>query len=351
MSGHTRKTKTELVTEVDELRRRVAQLEAARGAVHGGRELEARSRIAEAFLLDSEEAMYHSVLEILLDVFDSRFGVMGYIDEEGAYVVPSMTRHIWDQCSVEQKSFVFARDTWGRSTWPCAIREKRLIFMNKPSTRTPAGHIRISRHISAPVIFGSKVVGLFQVANKKTDYGPEDLALARNIGDAIAPILAARLERDRAERQRKSALKEIASLNKQLEARVAAQSEAIIELSTPVVVLRDKVLLMPLIGVIDTRRAQLIMEGLLDAVATQQARVCIVDVTGVPTVDTAVAQHLIKTVSAASMLGAKVLLTGVGTDTAQTLVKLGIDLAGLNSCGSLKVGITRAFGLADSTDS
>lgn len=314
------------------------------------KELEARSRIAEAFLLDDEEEMYHEVLQILLDVFESKFGVMGYIDEDGAYVVPSMTRHIWKECAVEQKTFVFPRNAWGNSTWPRAIREKRLIYMNDKSTCTPKGHIRIDRHISAPIIFGPNVVGLFQVANKATDYTPADLGLAKAVGEAIAPILAARLERDRAERHRRKALEEIASLNEQLRARVAEQSEAILELSTPVIELREQVLLMPLIGVIDTRRAQLLMENLLDAIVNHQARVAIIDVTGVPTVDTSVAQNLISAVAAASMLGAKVLLTGISPDTAQTLVKLGIDLARLNSSGSLKAGVAMAFRLADAQE-
>ena len=180
------------------------------------KELEARSRIAEAFLNDEEEVAYHAVLEVLLDVFDSKFGVMGYIDEEGAYVVPSMTRHIWDQCQVEDKRFVFPRDAWGDSTWPRAIREQRLIHRNEPSKLTPEGHIRIDRHISAPIVYGEEAVGLFQVANKETDYGPDDLRLAENICNAIAPILNARLQRDRVEKQRKEALEEVRKVNEHL---------------------------------------------------------------------------------------------------------------------------------------
>lgn len=181
------------------------------------KELEARSRIAEAFLGDNEEVVYHGVLQVLLDVFDSKFGVMGYIDENGAYVVPSMTRHIWDQCQVEEKRFVFLRDEWGDSTWPRAIRERRIIYRNEPSTVTPEGHITIDRHVSAPIVYGGEAVGLFQVANKETDYGPDDIRLAENICNAIAPILNARLQRDRVEKQRKAALEQVRQLNEHLE--------------------------------------------------------------------------------------------------------------------------------------
>lgn len=169
------------------------------------REVEIRNAIANVFLTVSDEDMYHEVLKIVLQVMDSEYGVFGYIDENGDFVVPSMTRHIWDKCNVPDKRYIFPRDTWGDSSWPQAVREKRTINSNDPSTDTPQGHIGISRHISMPVIHKDEVIGLFQVANKSSDYSQDDIRLLDTIAKNVAPILSARLERDRQQDHREQA--------------------------------------------------------------------------------------------------------------------------------------------------
>lgn len=128
---------------------------------------------------------------------------------------------------------------------------------------------------------------------------------------------------------------------------IEEQSRSLLELSTPVVQLWDDIVLMPLIGVIDTHRAQHIMETLLAGIVDYQAQVVILDITGVPVIDTRVAQHLIKTISAAKMLGTEVIITGISTESAQTLAKLGIDLSNINTRGSLRGGVAAAFAFID----
>ncbi|MBM4370791.1 MAG: PAS domain S-box protein, partial [Deltaproteobacteria bacterium] len=167
------------------------------------RELTIRNRIVEIFLTSDGEQAYDEVMNVFLEAMESKYGVFGYIDENGAYVVPTMTRHIWDNCKVSDKDIVFPRATWGDSSWPTAIREKRTICINEPSVRTPKGHIPITRHISLPLIYRDQVIGLLQVANKQTDYAPADVRLFETIGRFIAPVLDARLQRDRQERIRR----------------------------------------------------------------------------------------------------------------------------------------------------
>jgi rsbT co-antagonist protein RsbR len=102
-------------------------------------------------------------------------------------------------------------------------------------------------------------------------------------------------------------------------------------------------LLLPLVGIVDSVRAQQIAERLLTAISQTEAEVTLIDVTGVPVMDTSVARHILKTVEAAEMLGTRVVLTGISPATAQTMVKLGIDMSGVPTRGSLKSGLALAL--------
>jgi rsbT co-antagonist protein RsbR len=123
---------------------------------------------------------------------------------------------------------------------------------------------------------------------------------------------------------------------------IRQQQEAIRELSTPVLQIRERLLLLPIIGVIDTHRARLITEGLLRAIRANRAKVVVMDVTGVATIDSKVANHLIQTVTAAKLMGAAVIVTGLSAEVAQSLVALGIDLTKLYTIGDLQGGMEEA---------
>lgn len=123
---------------------------------------------------------------------------------------------------------------------------------------------------------------------------------------------------------------------------IRQQQDAIRELSTPVLQIRERLLLLPIIGVIDTHRARLITENLLQAIRANRARVVVMDITGVATIDSKVANHLIQTVTAAKLMGASVIVTGLSAEVAQSLVALGIDLTKLNTVGDLQGGMEEA---------
>lgn len=108
---------------------------------------------------------------------------------------------------------------------------------------------------------------------------------------------------------------------------IARQHEEMLELSTPVVQLWDSILGLPLIGTLDSARTQVVMESLLQRIVDTGARIAIIDITGVPTVDTLVAQHLLKTVAAARLMGADCIISGIRPQIAQTVVHLGLDLS------------------------
>jgi anti-anti-sigma factor len=124
---------------------------------------------------------------------------------------------------------------------------------------------------------------------------------------------------------------------------IDAQRSALRELSTPLIPITDDVVIMPLIGTIDSGRAQQVMETLLEGVAQHQARLVILDITGVSVVDTQVAQAFIQAAQAVRLLGAQVMLTGIQPQIAQTLVHLGVDLSGIQTQGNLQEGIRAAL--------
>jgi rsbT co-antagonist protein RsbR len=123
---------------------------------------------------------------------------------------------------------------------------------------------------------------------------------------------------------------------------IREQQEAIRELSTPVLQVRERLLILPIIGVIDPQRARQLTEQLLRGIRTNRARVVVIDITGVAAMDSNVANHLVLTVEASRLLGATVIVTGLSPEIAQTLVNIGVDLGKMNTVGDLQGGIEEA---------
>lgn len=154
----------------------------------------------------------------------------------------------------------------------------------------------------------------------------------------------AELERQRADMERLHMV--------QIAAQQAQQAQLIStirELSTPIIPVYAGILVLPLVGSIDSHRATEIAENLLEAIAAQQAQIVIIDITGVPVIDTSTANHLLTTARAVNLLGSQIVLVGISAEIAQTIVQLGVDLQGLTTLANLQAGIAyalRRFGLA-----
>lgn len=123
---------------------------------------------------------------------------------------------------------------------------------------------------------------------------------------------------------------------------IRKQQQAIRELSTPVLPVRDRLLILPIIGIIDPQRARQLTEQLLSAIRLNRAKVVVMDLTGVPEMDQSVANHLVRTVEASRLVGADVIVTGLSPEIAQTLVTIGVDLGKMTTVGDLQGGLEEA---------
>lgn len=159
------------------------------------------NQIANIFLTVADEAMYGEVLAVVLQVMKSKFGIFGYMEENGDLIMSSLTREIWNECQVPDKSIVFPEDSWGESLWGKAIKEKKSFNSDGPF-HTPEGHIQIHHFLTVPIVYGQETIGLIAVANKKGGYSKEDKDLLERIVSRVSPILYARLQRDIQEEMR-----------------------------------------------------------------------------------------------------------------------------------------------------
>ncbi len=141
----------------------------------------------------------------------------------------------------------------------------------------------------------------------------------------------------------KLGLHTVNTFQKAREAVILRQQEELLELSTPVVKLWDGVLALPMIGTLDSARTQIVMESMLQRIVETGSEIAILDITGVPTVDTLVAQHLLKTVTAIRLMGADCIISGIRPQIAQTIVHLGVDLQGITTKATLADALSLAL--------
>ena len=175
-----------------------------------------KNQIANLFLTRPDEEIYGEVLQVLLKVFDSDYGLFGYIAEDGILALSSLTDDIWDRCEVAGKNIFFPYEAWG-GIWGRALKDKKAYYSNNPH-QVPEGHVPISRSLNVPILFQGDCVGLLVLGNKETDYDEKDKKLLQGIADYIGPILSARMQRDRIRNEQKltadALIKAVAHLKK-----------------------------------------------------------------------------------------------------------------------------------------
>ena len=172
-------------------------------------DLRLRNQINNIFLTYPDEEIYAEILELIRKAMESKYGTFGYFDENGSFIALAVTRKIyWDKCNVPEKNIIFEKGTFG-GIWGRAIKERKTLISNDCPFNTPKGHIPIENTMVTPIIFHDEVISAIHIANKPNGYDEKDRAVLETIADQIAPVLYARLQRDRKDMQRKQAEEEI----------------------------------------------------------------------------------------------------------------------------------------------
>ena len=177
------------------------------------RDLRVRNQIASAFLTTPDNEIFDQVLQIVLSALDSEHGIFGYIDAEGNLACPAITHVVAGHPL--PRPVVISTEVW-EQIWQTPLHVKKTLYRNRPFN-APNDHTRIVRAMSVPLVHQDQLVGVLLVANKATDYNQDDVQLIESVAAHIAPILQARLERDREEQERRRAEDELHKLSRAIE--------------------------------------------------------------------------------------------------------------------------------------
>lgn len=272
---------------------------------------------AELMVPQPETDLLENTVEMICERLGHGHAAIGVI--EGPYLV--FKAHY-------TRSLGFRRDTFDRLligkegiTGQVAATGEAVLIRDVRTRSDYVGPPHYARsELAVPILSGKRVLGVINVESPLLNaFTENDLRLLQTLADQVAVGFIQ--ERERIIRQ---------------------QQEVIRELSTPVLKVRNQLLILPIIGVIDTHRARQLTDQLLKNIRAHRARVVVIDITGVASVDATVADHLMRSVDTARLMGAQVVVTGLSSEIAYTLVTLGIDLSKIKAAGDLQRGIEEA---------
>ena len=292
--------------------------------------LKAINRILlERITCQTEDQLGQVCLNAAQQVIGAQYGFIGEINPMGRFDTIALSDPGWASCRLpDSEATVLIRDMEIRGIWGRVIKDETAFFTNDPASHAdsvglPEGHPDLDSFLGVPLFRNDRIVGMISLANKPGGFNAQDLrevnALTRVMVEAIH--------------------------SKRIEDAVGRQAQEIMELSTLVVQIWEGVVVAPLIGTLDSRRTQNFMERFLGALVETGSSLALLDITGVPLIDTQTAQHLLESITAAKLLGVQVILTGVRPAIAQTIVHLGIDLSGVVTKSSLSAGLKECLKL------
>ncbi len=195
-----------LITDVSDLRAAQRRLQVSQ------QELQLEHRVVRAFLDDDDAVAYADALDAILEAFESPMGLLGFIDTDGSLVLPSLTRRVWDECRIEDKTTRFPPSAWG-GLWGRALQEHRTLHANEGLV-VPSGHMPIGCAVFAPVGDAAVPLGLVGVANRKGGYSDADVARLERVAGALAPIIKGRQAHAAAELERATLQKQLVQAQK-----------------------------------------------------------------------------------------------------------------------------------------
>jgi PAS domain S-box-containing protein len=196
---------TGVCTDITERKR------AEEGLQQSLRELEVREKITKLFLTAPKGRIFSGIVHLLLDEFSSTYGYIGYIDENGDLICPSMTGNIWQECRIPGKSMIFPKQCWA-GIWGESLKNRRSIIRNE-DLRFPKGHVPINNALVVPLIVGKELIGQMAVANKATVYTLNDQIQMESLSKFISPILKIFFDKEKAQDKLRSYAKRIEEKN------------------------------------------------------------------------------------------------------------------------------------------
>ncbi|MCF8334960.1 MAG: PAS domain S-box protein [Bacteroidales bacterium] len=157
-------------------------------------ELLVKNRISNTFINSTGKNFYKEVLDIIRKVLSSEYGYFGYINDSGDLVAESMTKDVWNECQIEDKSIVFPKNLWG-GLWGKSLKERKTLYQNG-NLHLPEGHVQLKSAIVAPIVVNNILIGQIALANKTSGYDNNDKKLIRRLCDYIAPLLHSKLKEE-----------------------------------------------------------------------------------------------------------------------------------------------------------
>jgi PAS domain S-box-containing protein len=273
-------------------------------------------------------------LESGVEITDSKIGYLAFMNaDESVLTMYAWSKSAMAECGVIDKPIEYPIEKTG--LWGEAVRQRKPVITNDYAAPNPlkkghpTGHVQVDRHMNIPVFDGEHIVAVAGVGNKVGEYDENDVRQLTLLMNSMWQII---------KRQQTEA--ETRRLQEQI---IEAQRHALQELSTPIIPVLDRIIVMPLIGSIDTMRAKDITRALLAGITRYQAKIVIVDITGVPLVDSGVADHLNKTIQAARLKGAQTIVTGISDAVAEAIIDLGIDWSKIQTLSDLQTGLMVAL--------